>query len=227
MKDICQSSLYIKKCNISRYGLIKKRCCIYVLQPQYAALSAGKGCRLQEDLESVLAMSLTFKAVHSYGITCMDVSNRFHGESNKIYAFSRESSHVRNSGQFLMRSMLRVKEDPSSLNINFIWFQGFIWPNSLVPHRSNRTDGVTSPETVALKAFKALDLCPLTSDIWPLTADSSFLVLSSWFLVPDIWFLTSVLRSLIPISYLPTFCPLPSDFWPLTAGPCTLRSNVI
>jgi hypothetical protein len=34
----------------------------------------------------------------------------------------------------------------------------------LVPHSDIQTSAVTSPETVALKAFKALDLCPLTAD---------------------------------------------------------------
>ncbi len=84
------------------------------------ALSAGKGCRLQEDLEAVLEMSLTFNSFHSYGITRMVGSNRFHGESNKIYAFSRGSSHVRKSGQVLMRSILQTKENPSLFNTNII-----------------------------------------------------------------------------------------------------------
>ena len=102
------------------------------------------------------------------------------------------SSHVRKSGQVLMRSILQAKEDPSPPNTNTIWFQGFIWPNFLVPHGGNRTDGVASPETVAFKAFKALDLCPLTSDIWylssgPLVPCSWFLVRGSWFLFPDFW----------------------------------------
>ena len=145
----------------------------------------------------------------------------------------RGSLHKRNSGQFLMRSILQAKEDPSPLNTNIIWFQGFIWPHpwchmviceQAASHHSNllylgmnRDQGSAARDQVFL--IRSPNSWRLTSDLWRLTFCP--LVAGSWFLVPGFWviFLPSYLPTFLP-SYLlsSVLCPLTPGLRPLTAG---------